>query len=378
MARESGSLSRPTRTQPPRLAVERGPVAGDRLAKCLLTDVLGRGAACTVYRALHETLNVPVAVKVLHLDAGVAHRFAHEQLRSEARLLAQLSHPHIVRVLDFEDDMVLPYLILECVEGPSLEELIQQSGRLPLDRAVAIVRHVADALGAVWEKGAVHRDVKPGNILIGKDGLAKLADFGQAVFVERQEIAAPDEEAARADALSGTAAYLAPEQFLTPHAVDHRTDIYALGATFYHAVTGQMPFIGRSRAQVMVKHAKESPRPPRDLVPDLSPAASGLILTLLAKNPDDRCQDADEIIDALERLTGEGGATEPEAVTVTAPTPRRSFWRTLVPSPSSAREAPPPAERQPVEVLKSERPNDVWLDFVKRTLMASASHKRAE
>jgi serine/threonine protein kinase len=374
--------------------IDRGVAIGDLLGKCLLTDLIGRGGSCVVFRALHQGLNVPVAVKVLPLDAGEAHRRAYEQLKFEARLLAQLPHPHIVRVYDFEDNIALPYLVLECVEGPTLADLIQQSGRLALDRAAEIISQISEALGALWKLGAVHRDVKPGNILLGRDRLAKLADFGQAVLVEEQEIADPEQEKLAPEDVSGTAAYLAPEQFLAPDSVDQRTDIYALGATFYHAITGELPFGGRSRLEVLLKRTREAPPPPSEIVPGLPLRINEVILTMMARDPCDRYQRLDEVRDALAGIISavptapeappadeevpeefDESATENndfadeqveeagEEIAELEP-PRRSFWRTLLPGTSA----------EPV----TQTPNDEWLQFVRRTLTGSAARKRDE
>jgi serine/threonine protein kinase len=377
----------PGRRPPDRGPVtDRGVAIGDVLGKCLLIDLIGRGGSCTVFRALHQGLNLPVAVKVLPLDASDAHRSAHEDLRREARLLAQLPHPHIVRVYDFEDSPALPYLVLECVEGPSLNDLIQQSGRLALGRTCEIVGQITEALSAMWKLGAVHRDVKPGNILLDRNGNAKLADFGQAILVEELELASFDRDIVSPDDVCGTPAYVAPEQFLTPPSVDHRADIYALGAAFYQAVTGQLPFEGRSRLEVLMRRTREDPRPPHRLVPGLSPDVSDVILTMMARDPADRYQNADELRDAVGRLSDpppEREAAEPEenapteaveesSVTETdtpgkepvlAAPRRRSFWSTLL----AGRSAEPP------------RPTtDEWMRVLKRTLGSPAARKRDE
>src|SRR5207249_8686491 len=124
---------------------------------------------------------IPVAVKVLQPSQSQHDHQVYHHLKLEAQLLAQLNHPHIVRIWDFEDDRELPYLVLEYVEGLNLEQLIRQSGRLRLDRAMQIVTQVASGLGAAWKLGVIHRDIKPGNILLDKAGNAKLADLGQAL-----------------------------------------------------------------------------------------------------------------------------------------------------------------------------------------------------
>jgi hypothetical protein len=151
---------------------------GSVLGKCLLTELVGQGASGVVYRALHKTLNIPVAVKVLQIEGGGVDPAVVLQFRAEARLLARLSHPNIVRVLDFEDDVRFPYLVLEYVEGLSLAELISQSGRVRTDRAVRVIVQICEGLSAARKLGVVHRDVKPANILLGKEGSAKLADLG--------------------------------------------------------------------------------------------------------------------------------------------------------------------------------------------------------
>jgi serine/threonine protein kinase len=366
----------------------RSAAVGETLGKCLLTEAIGRGSSCVVFRALHQGLNIPVAVKVLQLEAGDAHRRAYDQLRNEGRLLAQLQHFNVVRALDFEDDPAFPYLVLECVEGPSLADLIQQSGRLSLERACDVIAQTAGALGALWELGAIHRDVKPGNILLTRAGIVKLVDFGQAVLIEDQEIHGSEAPALPHDDVSGTPLYLAPEQFLAPTTVDHRADIYALGATFYQALTGQPVFTGRSRADVLIKHAKEQPVPPHELVPELGARVSDVVLTMLAKEPGERPQNFKEIKEALANLTAAEGPADTEPAEeerlsqVSAVVPeeaelavvpeqaqmeveeapaeaprRRSFWRALLPGSSPAK--PRPAS------------HDDWLRLMRRTLHAS-------
>jgi serine/threonine protein kinase len=305
------------------------------LGKCLLTEFVGQGAVGVVYRGLHRSLNIPVAVKVLHLSALEQDASARQQLRAEARLLAQLNHPHIVRVWDFEDQGSYPYMVLEYVEGLSLAELIQQSGRLRWDRAREVIGQVARGLAAAGKLGIVHRDVKPANILLTRDGSAKLADLGLAVVSSNPVLA----QAASADAadagLGGTAAYMAPEQ-VCGAVVDHRADIYGLGATLYHAITGCLPFTGRSRMEVMLKQVRQPPPPPHALVPELGPAVSAVVLRMLAKNPDERFQTYEEFLDALDGLeAARGGLDSPVAAPASKDSKsksRPSLWRTILES----------------------------------------------
>jgi serine/threonine protein kinase len=274
----------------------RAPQVGDVLGKCLLIERVGHGSAGVVFRARHQSLNIPVAVKVLHVtdDIGV-----HRQLRSEAQLLARLNHPHVVRVWDFEDDPCQPFLVMEFVEGPGLSDVLREQGRIPPERALQLVRQIADGLAAAQRLGIVHRDVKPGNILLTKDGAAKLADLGLAVLVEH-------ERGKAAGGLAGTAAYMPPEQ--ASGAIDHRSDIYSLGATYYYMVTGQVPFQGTTRAEVIRKHATETPISPRELVPHLPEAVSAVILKMMAKDPAERYQTYDELLAVLSGLDSAVGA----------------------------------------------------------------------
>src|SRR5262249_626153 len=149
-----------------------------------------------------------------------------EELKREAQVLARLNHPNIVRVWDYEDHPKYPCLILELIEGLSLGELIEQSGRLRLNRATDLILQSAEGLAAAHKLGVIHRDVKPANILIGKDGIAKVADFGLA-FLSTRELLETEEQTPDPKGVVGTPAYMAPEQFLAPAKVDHRSDIYS-------------------------------------------------------------------------------------------------------------------------------------------------------
>ena len=314
--------SMPPAEEPP--APDAPPGVGSTLGKCLLTDLVGEGASSLVFRALHRSLGIPVAVKVLTLDRVERDERLLRLLRSEARVLASLNHPNIVRVFDFEDEGRFPYLVLEYVEGLSLAGLIAQSGRLAADNAVRIALQVAEGLAAAGRLGVIHRDIKPANILLARDGAAKVADLGLAVVAKMRRDNPGESDPGRSSAkskgstggssaikmLAGTAGYMAPEQAMGSRDLDHRADIYSLGATLYHAVVGRVPFTGRNALEVMVKHAREAPRSPLEAVPELDPALSELILRMLAKAPGQRFQTYEELIAALQRLTRAGGPTK--------------------------------------------------------------------
>jgi len=310
---------------------------GSTLGKCLLTELLGQGGCGMVFRALHRGLNISVAVKVIQKQLLGSDPLVYQRLRGEARMLAQLNHPHIVRVLDFEEDASLPYVVMELVEGLSLAELIEQSGCLRLYKAVRTIGQVAQGLAAAQRFGIVHRDVKPANILLARDGTAKLADLGLAVAAAGRSPAQCLGVGEAHGELAGTVAYMAPEQFASPAAVDYRSDIYALGATFYHALTGRVPFTGATPMEVMIKHVEESPPPPHSLSPEASEPVTDLILRMMAKKPADRFQSYDEILAALIQLTTRAAqATDgnrPTAELLSSPTQanqlRSSRWKGL-------------------------------------------------
>jgi serine/threonine protein kinase len=229
-------------------------------------------------------LHIPVAVKVLNPGTGDDQHERVERLKAEAQLLAQLNHPNIVRVYDFERHSRYPFLVLEFVNGPTLAELIEQSGRIQADRTVRIVRQLADALAAAHHLRIVHRDIKPANVLLTRGGEVKLADLGLATV--RAPFAAPGPMPAGARV--GTACYIAPELVGSVRPADERSDMYSLGATFYHALTGRPPFEGSAAWQVIEQHAK-APRPcPRERVPELSADVAELVVRMLAREPDAR------------------------------------------------------------------------------------------
>jgi serine/threonine protein kinase len=237
-------------------------------------------------------------------------------------------------VWDFDDEHEFPHVVLELVEGLSLAQLIQQSGRLSEARAVALTGQVAQALEAAWQLGVVHRDVKPGNILLDREGAAKLADLGLACSVEGSQGARPKSAA-------GTVAYMAPEQAMGRE-IDHRSDIYALGATLFHMVTGRLPFPGASWQEVIYKHTNQPLDPPEMHAPGLSQDVSELIVAMMMKSPEDRPQSYRELRQTLDEAGGPVApapamprtsrslptppAAEPVTASAAAPTPPRSRW----------------------------------------------------
>ncbi|MBA4063097.1 MAG: hypothetical protein C0501_05185 [Isosphaera sp.] len=274
------------------------PEPGTRFGTYVLRDKLGEGVSCLVFRGWDEALGSPVALKVLNWANVYDRAAALKQLRTEAAALARVKHPRVVRFLDFGFDPRWPYLVTELFDGRPLGELLRAGGALPPRWALYLVSQMADALGAVWQAGLVHRDVKPDNILVGADGVGKLIDFGLAKGAGKGSAdgSAPE--------LAGTAAYLAPEQATDAAAVDHRADIYSLGVTLYEALTGRLPFEGRNRVQVIFGHLNTPPVPPVQWVPEVPGLASDLCLWMLSKSPADRPQNHAELRQAFDTVMG--------------------------------------------------------------------------
>lgn len=274
------SSSRPAEIEP-----------GQTFGRCLILEPIGRGSVGRVFKARHMTLNIPVAIKVLncHGNPEILHQF-----RTEAQLLARLNHPQIVRVWDFDDDPKHPYLVIEYVEGETLADVIREAGRLPAGRALQIIGQMADGLAAAHRVGIIHRDIKPSNVLLTPDGNSKLVDLGLAVWVE------PDVQLS-SQGMVGTVAYMAPEQ-AQGQKIDHRADFYSLGATFYHAITGHMPFPGSTPAEVLRAHVSEPLVPAHYHVPGLPEPVSEVIARMMAKSPNDRQPSDGELLNDLMKL----------------------------------------------------------------------------
>ena len=206
-----------------------------------LEERIGSGGMSTVYRAFDETLERWVAVKVLHgsmQDDSVQL----ERFRREARAVAQLSHPHIVGVIDAGEEDGRPYIVFEYVEGETLKDRIRRLGRLPVDEAIAYAIEIARALGAAHARGIVHRDVKPQNVLVDEEGSAKVTDFGIARSMDDTGLTAEGR-------VLGTTDYVSPEQALG-HDVNGQSDIYSLGVVLYEMLVGDVPFHGETQVSV--------------------------------------------------------------------------------------------------------------------------------
>ena len=252
-----------------------------------LNHLIARGGMAEVYRAHDRLLDRPVALKVLFPELSVDRSFV-ERFRREAQAAANLSHPNIVPVFDWGEDTGTYFIVMEFIDGRPLSSILKSAGPLSAERTADIGAHVAAALGYAHKHGVVHRDVKPGNVLITDDGQVKVTDFGIARAVNTEE------SLTQTGAVMGTATYFSPEQ-AEGLGVDARSDIYSLGVVLFEMVTGRPPFLGDSPVAVASKHVRDNPPAPRELNPQIPPTFEAIILKSMAKNPAHRYATAEEL-----------------------------------------------------------------------------------
>jgi serine/threonine protein kinase len=260
-----------------------------RIASYTLLEPIGHGGMAVVYRARQESLDRTVAVKILSENLAASPEFM-ERFRREARTAANLRHPNVITVHDFgQDERGVPYLVLEYIEGPTLADLMDaglDDGRIP-----NLLDQIAAGLDYAHARGVIHRDIKPGNVLLTDDGRAVLADFGLAWLLEGAHLTLTG-------GVIGTPEYMSPEQ-AAGEPIDHRSDVYALGVVLYEMLVGERPFVAETPIGVLLKHLQDPAPSILDARPDLPPAVGQVLARCLVKDPAERFASAGELARAF-------------------------------------------------------------------------------
>jgi serine/threonine protein kinase len=295
---------------------------------------LGKGGLGNVYLCAHQFTQQRMAVKVLR-GANVDDPIAVKRFYREAQAAAALKHPNIVRAYDVGQSEKLHYLVMDYVDGASLQEIVTRRGPLDILRACHYVRQAADGLQHAHEAGLVHRDIKPSNLLLDRQGTLKILDLGLA-RVSHDET----EVLTRGNDVLGSADYLAPEQAMDSHGVDIRADIYGLGGVFYYLLTGAAPFgEAKTIAQKLIAKQRRQPQPIRVLCPDVPPLLANIIDKMLATSPEDRDATPAQVAAALAPFVKRPIAPPPESempkpspavlASIEAQTPARAMPKAL-------------------------------------------------
>lgn len=260
-----------------------------------LGHLIGQGASARVYRGEHLFLKRTVAIKILSCDFAQWPDFDLKLFENTAARAARLNHPNIVALYDIDEVRARPYIVMEYVDGPSLQALLKRGGPLSPARATRVLREIALALNHAHAAGVVHCDIKPGNILIDPKGRAKVTDFGLSRALNQAE-----RSGIMDGVIAGTPSYISPEQVQAQHP-DQRSDLYSLGATFFEMLTGESAFRGRSDSSLFEKHLHET-RSKLAALPQVARPLQEILFRLLARQPRDRYQSARELLQDLRPL----------------------------------------------------------------------------
>ena len=257
-----------------------------------ILELIGTGGMANVYKALCHRLNRYDAVKIMRDDTAADECFR-KRFRTESQAVAMLSHPNIVSVYDVSHNENIEYIVMELVDGITLKQYMKEHGALPTDEVLNFSIQIAKALAHAHSKGIIHRDIKPQNVMLLKDGLIKVADIGIAAL--QNDIEESTNETV------GSVHYIAPEQ-ARGAAADARSDIYSLGIVMYEMMTGRLPYVGKSDVEVAVKHMNTEAVPPRTIVPGIPEELERICLKAMATDITDRYQSAGELLSDLEQF----------------------------------------------------------------------------
>lgn len=268
-------------------------VPGQDIGGCRIVQHVGTGGMGQVFLAQHLALQKPVAVKILPPDWG--HPQAVERFIREARTCSRIEHPNVVTIHDAGSARGLHYIVMQYVDGRNLSQLVEEvHGPLPWRAACRLIRETAKGLAAVHRQNLIHRDVKPHNIMLSSDGRVLLMDFG----LVHDDAEAPQRRAAT---VVGTPSYMSPEQ-VTARQMDHRSDLFSLGTTFYFVLTGVPPYRGDTRRMMQAIGSGAAPRPVHEVNPSVPQEVSVLVARAMAFAPEDRIQNAQAMVHMLQQL----------------------------------------------------------------------------
>ncbi|MCA0452388.1 MAG: serine/threonine protein kinase [Chloroflexi bacterium] len=321
-------------------------LVGRKLGMYQITELLGQGGMATVYKGYRDDIDRYVAIKVLPPHPGLDQQFI-DRFRLEAKTIARLQHPHILPLYDYgvEDDII--YLVTAYVAGGSLATLMDR-GSVRLPEIERLLKQIAGALDYAHREGVVHRDIKPDNILLDKEGNVLLADFGIVKIVSGDTNDDRTNPAlTQTGGLVGTPSYMAPEQGSGEAHITGSADLYSLGVVVYEMLTGEPPYTADTPMQVVIKHITEPVPSPRDIVGDLSPQMESVILRALAKKPQDRYPNATAFAEDFARAArGEELLTQ-IPVSVKTPPPNQTIDLPAGPKPTVYLTPPPPSASTP-------------------------------
>lgn len=304
------------------------------LGKYKLIDLLGRGGMGGVFLAEHTMMQRAVALKIIPKQLGRDPALL-ERFLTEARAIAALDHPNIVHAYNVDNEGDRYYLVMEFVEGQDLRRMVETDGPLDFQKAVDYTRQTADGLAHAHSRNMIHCDIKPGNLLVNRQGVVKILDLGMARLGGREE----NGQGEANDRVLGTVDYMAPEQALESPTLDHRVDIYALGCTLYYLLTGRPPFPEGTIPERIMKHQSQEPQSIAQLRPGVPADLVEICCKMMAKDPADRYQTAEEVSQVLAQWRPPAPKLK-RAVLLEEPTPAPADAKTAPPAPSAAGAGP--------------------------------------
>lgn len=262
------------------------PGKNDKIGKCNINSLIGKGQTSNVYHATHKFLGIDVALKILSEEFKSTDPNIENMFLQEAKHMAKLNHKNLVSILDAEKNDNYTYIVMEYIDGVNLNSIIEKEKRITVHHTIEIMLNLADVLEYALENNIIHRDIKPGNIMVSKEGRVKLLDLGLSIGISSSDL--------EIEGLIGTPHYMSPEQIISPNNIDHRADLYSLGATFYHLLTGKTVF-DTNCIKALIKKSIDSDYEKEIDLTLLDSSIRTIIANLLKKDPNYRIQTYNEL-----------------------------------------------------------------------------------